>query len=130
MPLREKMRPYVKQLMMEAHEKGTPIMRPLFYDFPQDSKAWEIEDQYMFGPDLLVSPILEAGMTERTLYLPEGSWRNINDGTIFEGDRMVTVATQLMNFRYLQKPEQEKNYKKEGQRVEPAVLTGNRRQAE
>ena len=95
MLLREKMRPYVKQLMMEAHEKGTPIMRPLFYDFPQDSKAWEIEDQYMFGPDLLVSPILEAGMTERTLYLPEGSWRNINDGTIFEGSRMVTVAAPI-----------------------------------
>lgn len=95
MLLREKMRPYVKQLMMEAHEKGTPIMRPLFYDFPQDPKAWEIEDQYMFGPDLLVSPILEAGMTERTLYLPEGSWRNINDGTIFEGSRMVTVAAPI-----------------------------------
>ena len=95
MLLREKMRPYVKQLMMEAHEKGTPIMRPLFYDFPQDSKAWEIEDQYMFGTDLLVSPILEAGMTERTLYLPEGSWRNINDGTIFEGSRMVTVAAPI-----------------------------------
>ena len=95
MLLREKMRPYVKQLMMEAHEKGTPIMRPLFYDFPQDSKAWEIEDQYMFGPDLLVSPILEAGMTERTLYLPEGSWRNINDGMIFEGSRMVTVAAPI-----------------------------------
>ena len=95
MLLREKMRPYVKQLMMEAHEKGTPIMRPLFYDFPQDSKAWEIEDQYMFRPDLLVSPILEAGMTERTLYLPEGSWRNINDGTIFEGSRMVTVAAPI-----------------------------------
>ena len=56
--LREKMLPYVKRLMSEAHEKGTPVMRPLFYDFPEDGKCWETEDEYMFGPEILVAPIL------------------------------------------------------------------------
>lgn len=78
--LREKMLPYVKRLMTEAHEKGTPVMRPLFYDFPEDGKCWETEDEYMFGPEILVAPILYEKQRERTLYLPEGEWRSLNDG--------------------------------------------------
>ena len=46
------MKPYITRLMKEAHEKGTPVMRPLFYDFPEDSGSWECEDQYLFGPDV------------------------------------------------------------------------------
>ena len=63
------MRPYVRKLMKEAHEKGTPIMRPLFYDFPDDKQAWEIEDQYMFGPEMLVAPILYADLKRKSLIL-------------------------------------------------------------
>ena len=81
--------------MQEAHEKGTPIMRPMFYDFPDDKKAWEIEDQYMFGPNLLVAPILYENQRERTLYLPEGTWRNINDNKEYAGNQMITVAAPL-----------------------------------
>ena len=93
--LRERMRPYVRQIMEEAHEKGTPAMRPLFYDFPEDKKAWDIEDEYMFGPDLLVAPVLYEEQRERTLYLPEGLWRNINDGQEYEGGREITVSAPL-----------------------------------
>ncbi len=93
--LRERMRPYVRQIMEEAHEKGTPAMRPLFYDFPEDEKAWEIEDEYMFGPDLLVAPVLYEDQRERTLYLPEGLWRNINDNREYEGGRTITVSAPL-----------------------------------
>ena len=96
--LRERMRPYVRQIMEEAHEKGTPAMRPLFYDFPEDKKAWDIEDEYMFGPDLLVAPVLYEEQRERTLYLPEGLWRNINDGQEYEGGREITVSAPLDQF--------------------------------
>jgi len=58
--LREKMKPYITLQMQSAHEKGTPVMRPLFYDFPEDPAAWNIEDQYMFGPDLLVKPVTDC----------------------------------------------------------------------
>ena len=90
--LREAMRPYIRELMTAAHEKGTPLMRPLFYDYPEDKKVWDIEDQYMFGPDLLVAPILYEGLRERQVYLPEGEWVNINDGTGYTGGQIVTGA--------------------------------------
>lgn len=93
--LRETIRPYVTELMKEAHEKGTPVMRPLFYDYPEDTKAWEIEDEYMFGPDMLVAPILYEDMRERTLYLPEGDWVDINSKTEYKGGDFVTVAAPL-----------------------------------
>jgi alpha-D-xyloside xylohydrolase len=52
-------------------------MRPLFYDFPADAACWEIEDQFMFGPDLLVAPVLFEGARSRRVYLPAGSeWRD------------------------------------------------------
>jgi len=95
MEIREKIRPYIKTLMQEAHEKGTPVMRPLFYEFPEDEKAWEIEDQYMFGSDMLVCPILYEGMREREVYLPVGNWRNINDNKIYEGGRVVTCPAPM-----------------------------------
>lgn len=95
MNLREKMRPYVRKLMKAAHEKGTPIMRPLFYDFPEDKIAWEIEDEYMFGPDLLVAPILYADARERKVYLSDGMWRNICNGEMYQGKQRITVAAPI-----------------------------------
>jgi alpha-D-xyloside xylohydrolase len=82
--------------MKAAHEKGTPVIRPLFYDYPQDSRAWEIEDQYMFGPDYLVAPILYEGQKERELYLPAGAkWTNFWTGETFEGGRSASVRAPL-----------------------------------
>lgn len=85
MELREQMRPYITHLMQEAHEKGTPVIRPLFYDYPSDTRAWEIEDEYMFGPQMLICPILFDQVREREVYLPEGKWKNINTDKIYEG---------------------------------------------
>ena len=91
MAIRERIRPYVTELMKQAHEKGTPIMRPLFYDFPDDKTAWSVEDQYMFGPDLLVAPIAMAGAREREVYLPAGSrWTNAWTKESYEGGQTIT----------------------------------------
>ena len=95
MEIRERIRPYVKSLMQEAHEKGTPVMRPLFYDFPEDEQAWEIEDEYMLGSDILVCPILYDNMRERDVYLPAGRWRNINDNKVYEGGRTLTCSAPI-----------------------------------
>ena len=59
--LRETMRPYTRLLMQQAHEAGTPVMRTLFYMYPDDPTAWEIQDEYLFGGDVLVAPILFEG---------------------------------------------------------------------
>lgn len=93
---REMLRPYVSEQMVKAHEKGTPVIRPLFYDNPDDAQAWEINDEYMFGPDILVAPILYEGMKKRDVYLPEGhKWKEVNSGNYFEGGIWVTCDAPL-----------------------------------
>ncbi|KAJ5573410.1 uncharacterized protein N7459_007837 [Penicillium hispanicum] len=72
--IREELRDYAGDLMREAHEKGTPVMRTLFYEFPWDSKTWDIATQYMFGSRYLISPIVEPGQRKITVYLPAGAY--------------------------------------------------------
>lgn len=94
--LREDLKPYITRLMQAAHEKGTPVMRPLFYDFPKDSLAWEIETQYMFGPDVLVAPILYQDAREREVYLPKGEeWINMWTKERLRGGQMLQVKAPL-----------------------------------
>ena len=94
--LRERMRPYIRELMAAAHEKGTPVMRPLFYEFPQDGAAWSCEDAYLFGPSLLVAPVMEAGQRQRQVYLPSGAqWTHVWSGQTYEGGQTVTVDAPL-----------------------------------
>lgn len=94
--LRERIRPYVSSLMKDAHEKGTPVMRPLFYDFHNDSEAWNVEDSYMFGPDLLVAPVLEEGAATRKVYLPAGAkWTNAWTDEVYEGGKTVEVSAAI-----------------------------------
>ena len=93
--LREKMRPYLRRVMQDAHQSGDPVMRPLFYGYPGDPKAWEIDDEYLFGPDLLVAPILYEGQRERTLYLPAGTWRMLGSGRVYQGGQTVTVPAPI-----------------------------------
>ena len=84
--LRERLRPYVMRVMKAAHDTGAPVMRPLFFDFPDQTEAWQIEDQYMFGPDILVAPVLEAGQRSRKVWLPEGcAWIDLNTGARQDG---------------------------------------------
>lgn len=96
MNIREKMRPYIRTLMEEAHEKGTPVIRTLFYEFPEDKASWEVDDIYLFGPDILAAPVTEAGATTKEVYLPEGAvWTNAWDNKKYEGGQSVTVAAPI-----------------------------------
>ena len=94
--IRENLKPYLRDLMQAAHEKGTPVMRTLFYEFPNDSQCWDIEDQYMFGSDILVAPVMEAGLTLRAVYLPAGvKWKNAWTDEKYEGGQSIEVAAPL-----------------------------------
>ena len=109
--MREAMRPYVRRLMEEAHEKGTPVMRPLFYDFPEDKACWENETQYMFGPEILVAPVMEKGQEEREVYLPAGAeWKNVLTGECFKGGQTVTAAAPIEQIPLFTKNEFELNF--------------------
>ena len=94
--LRERLKPYITGLMQAAHQHGTPVMRPLFYEFPADRHSWEVGDEYLFGPDLLVAPVMEAGLQQRPVYLPDGAqWTNAWTGEVFAGGQTVTVPAPL-----------------------------------
>lgn len=96
MHLREAMRPYIRQLMLEAHETGAPVMRPMFYEFPEDTICWELKDQYMFGPDVLVAPVMEEDSCERGVYLPVGAeWTDMHSGRVYPGGMRITAAAPL-----------------------------------
>ncbi len=94
--LRKELQPYTAQLMQEAHEKGTPVMRTLFYEFPNDPLAWEIEDEYLYGYKYLVAPVLELNVRSRSLYLPAGCrWKNMESGELFDGGQKITTEAPL-----------------------------------
>lgn len=86
MRLRERMRPYIMEVMQQAHEKGTPVIRPVFYNVPEDERSWEITDQFFLGEDILVCPVLYEKVFKRKVYLPKGSrWRELFTGEVYEG---------------------------------------------
>lgn len=94
--IRENLRDYIREGMKEASETGTPMMRPMFYDFHNDAVCWEIEDQYLFGPDLIIAPVMEEGMVERKLYLPKGAnWVDAFTKQVYEGGQWITVPAPL-----------------------------------
>ncbi|MGW3409705.1 glycoside hydrolase family 31 protein [Streptomyces sp. NPDC000888] len=94
--LRERLRPYLGELSEQAHTTGAPPMRPLFFDFPEDERAWEVDDQFMLGPDLLVAPVYVAGARSRPVYLPSGAkWLDTACGTAHEGGTTLDADAPL-----------------------------------
>jgi len=84
--------PYLKSLVAEASTQGIPVQRPLFLHFEDDARTYAIQDAYLYGPDLLVAPVWQAGKTEWRTYLPEGAnWIHVWSAETFSGGREVTV---------------------------------------
>lgn len=92
---REKLRPYIMKYMDIASKTGSPVMRPMFYDFYEDEVCYTLEDQYTFGEDILFAPIMERGQVERKVYLPEGSWISVIDHKTYTGKQWITVHAEL-----------------------------------
>jgi alpha-glucosidase len=85
--------PYLKSLVAEASSRGLPVQRPLFLHFEDDARAYTIQDAYLYGPDLLVAPVWQAGKSEWTTYLPKGAeWVHVWSGETYAGGNDVTVA--------------------------------------
>jgi alpha-D-xyloside xylohydrolase len=94
--LRERLRPYIHAHLREGERTGVPLVRPLLLAFPDDKAAWDIEDQYMFGPDILVAPVTEFGARQRRVYLPAGAdWTHADSGRRHPGGSHVTVDAPL-----------------------------------
>ena len=93
--LRLSLKPYLKKLMREASENGSPLMRTMFYEFPEDGVCWNCTDQYMFGEKYLAAPVLYEGMRRRSVYLPAGQWKDLESGEVLAGGRTVEADAPL-----------------------------------
>mgnify|MGYP002801005180 FL=1 len=92
---RIKMRDYTLTLARDAHENGAPMMRPMFFEFPDDPKCYELWDQYMYGPDILFAPIYNEHQTDREVYLPAGEWVSVLDGRTYQGGASISVHAEI-----------------------------------
>lgn len=94
--IREALKDYLRELMKQAHLKGTPVMRPLFYDFPKDDTAWEVDYTYMLGPSILVAPIINYQERQREVYLPKGcDWVNAFTKEHMKGGQIIICQADL-----------------------------------
>ena len=82
--MKYKLMPYVYAQAKDCSERGLPMVRALLVEFPEDPGAWLVEDEYMFGSQILVAPLLESG-DSRTCYLPKGKWIDYQTGKVYEG---------------------------------------------
>ncbi len=84
--LRTQLVPYCMNAAWEQRETGLPLMRAALLHFPDDPNVWDLKREYMFGPDLYITPVVTEGNLERTLYLPPGRWVEFWARTGYDGD--------------------------------------------
>ena len=90
------MKPYIANLSRNVSSLGVPVVRPLWWEFPNDANCFNVNDQYLFGPSLLVAPVTKQGATSRSVYFPAGTnWINIFDGTRVEGGSVQVVEAPV-----------------------------------
>jgi len=82
--MRYQLMPYIYAQAKKCTEEGLPMMRALFVEYPDDAGAWLVDDEYLFGEDILVAPLFEE-MNQRNVYLPKGTWIDYQTNQIYEG---------------------------------------------
>ena len=84
--LRYALMPYIYAQAKDSSARGFPMVRPLFFEYPNDPGSWNVDDEYMFGSDLLVAPMFASG-EQRDVYLPPGEWIDYQSGQVYEGEK-------------------------------------------
>lgn len=93
--LRYQLLPEIYNAMEEASASGVPAMRPLLVDYPNDGATYGTDDEFLFGSDLLVAPVLEEAAQTRDVYLPQGEWYDYWSGARFTGKQSVSMPVTL-----------------------------------
>lgn len=93
--MRYRLLPYLYTCFYEASKYGSPIMRPLLYEYQQDSNTFTIDDQFLIGRDILVAPVLKEGSIRRLVYLPKGNWYDYETKDVLEGNRSIYYDAPL-----------------------------------
>ncbi len=92
--MKYKLMPYVYAQAKDCSERGLPMVRALLVEFPEDPGAWLVEDEYMFGSQILVAPLMESG-NSRMVYLPRGKWIDYQSGNVYEGGYQTIGAGKI-----------------------------------
>ncbi|MBY0547947.1 MAG: hypothetical protein K2W95_11685 [Candidatus Obscuribacterales bacterium] len=92
---RYKLLPYIETLFFEHRTTGAPLMRPLLWHYPDDTVAARVSDQFLFGRDILVAPVVERATVIRPVYFPEGRWHSIDSDQVFTGPSFHAVKLEL-----------------------------------
>ena len=93
--LRYRFIPYIYDLAHECERTGSPILRPLVYEYPHDKAVQNLSDQYMLGSQVLVAPVVEPGKTARAVYLPEGQWYDFATNKCYEGGQHILANAPI-----------------------------------
>lgn len=106
--LRYSLVPYIYTQARIAYDTGISICRPLYYDFPENEMAYKYENEYMFGDDILATPIVDAaeketGLNTKTIWLPEGKWYEVTSGTMVDGNKEYTCTFSQKDIPYYYK---------------------------
>jgi alpha-D-xyloside xylohydrolase len=101
--LRYRLMPYIYSLAWKVTSEGYTIMRPMVFDYQSDSNVFDIKDQFLFGPALLINPVTAAGATSRQVYLPAGTWYDFWTGVTKEGGSKATMDAPLSSIPILVK---------------------------
>jgi oligosaccharide 4-alpha-D-glucosyltransferase len=103
MELRYKLLPYNYTMAWQNATKGIPLMRPLFYSFPNDTTVLNISDEYMWGDHLLVGAVTVKGQTSKRIYLPEGTWYDFHTGKKYNGKQWIEYPLSINDLPLLAK---------------------------
>jgi alpha-D-xyloside xylohydrolase len=90
--MKYRLMPYIYAQAKRCSETGLPMLRALFIEYPDDPGSWTVEDQYLFGSDILVAPLMEEKTTERNVYLPPGTWIDYQTGKAYAGGQWRKIA--------------------------------------
>lgn len=93
--LRYTLLPYIYTLAAVNTMKGEPLMRPLFYYHPDDREAVNVDNEYYWGENMLIAPVLEKGAIQQQIYLPEGEWMDYHSSTIFQGKTWINFPITI-----------------------------------
>jgi alpha-D-xyloside xylohydrolase len=93
--LKYRLMPYVYAQAKDSSERGLPMLRALFVEFPRDPGSWTVEDEYLFGSQILVAPLMEAGTHGRDVYLPPGQWIDYQTGAVYAGGWHAIAAGEI-----------------------------------
>lgn len=94
--IRENLKEYILNLYDESHTNGYPLIRSLFFEFPEDKKAWKETTNYMFGEDLLIVPVTQENISKLSVYLPKDEeWMNVWTGEVYKGGKEYDIKITI-----------------------------------